>query len=303
MEESKFVWIDGEVVPWHMATTHVLSHGLQYGAGIFEGIRCYPTEHGPMAFRLTDHMRRLQRSGRVYMTGSPYSIETLVDAAKLVVRENGFDECYVRPFFWLGFGRDPLSAPIHTAIACWPWDSYLGKDSDTTGVRVKISSYRRIDANAIPPAAKATGQYLNSFLAKIEALTSGYDEAVLLNSSGFVSDGSGENVFVVRDGVLTTPPTSAGALDGITRASITDIARNEGYQVVEANMQRTDLYLADEVFLTGTAAEIIPVVSVDDRPVDTGLPGPIATRLREVFAEVVRGRRVEYMHWLERVNP
>ena len=305
IQQSDLIWMDGELVPWDEAKVHVLTHALHYGTGVFEGIRCYATDRGPAIFRLTDHIRRLHNSAKIHLMAPPYSVDQLIDAAKEVVRENGLESCYVRPIMWLGYGEiglNPLNCRVHAAIACWPWGAYLGEEGFTTGVRVKVSSFRRLDPNVIPPAAKATGQYLNSILAKVEALKAGYDEAILLNTSGYVTDGSGENVFVVKDGVISTPPVSAGPLPGITRASVIAIARDLGYEVRDDNLIRSDLYLADEVFFTGTAAEVVPIREIDDRPVGEGHRGPVTERLQSRFFDAVHGRAPEYEQWLEFVK-
>ena len=305
IEKTDLIWMDGQMVPWEQATVHVLTHALHYGTGVFEGIRCYSTDRGPAVFRLTDHMKRLRNSARIHLMACPYSVDELVEAAKDVVRENVMDSCYIRPLMWLGFGEiglNPLNCEVHAAIACWAWGAYLGDEGFTKGVRIKISSFRRLDANIIPPAAKATGQYLNSILAKVEAVKAGYDEAILLNQAGLVTDGSGENVFVVRDGVLTTPPVAAGPLPGITRASVMQIARDLGVEVHEDNLVRTDLYLADEVFFTGTAAELVPIREIDDRAIGDSVPGPVTKQLQERFFDAVHGRAAEYDHWLEFVK-
>jgi branched-chain amino acid aminotransferase len=298
------IWMDGEYVDWDEARVHVLTPSLHYGWGVFEGIRAYETDGGGSAvFRLTDHMERLFRSAKIYHMEPPVSLEGAIKVTKDLVAMNGVPTCYVRPIVYLGFGEmglNPLNSPVRMAIACWPWGAYLGEEAFETGVRVKVSSWRRLDANIIPPAAKATGQYLNSSLAKAEAVKAGYDEGILLNPNGYVTDGSGENVFVVRDGVLCTPPLAAGCLAGITRASILQIAADEGIRVREADMVRTDLYLADEAFFTGTAAEVVPIREVDDRVL--GDPGPITRRLQEVFTAATKGRDERYRDWLEPVT-
>jgi branched-chain amino acid aminotransferase len=298
------IWMDGEYVDWDEARVHVLTPSLHYGWGVFEGIRAYQTAGGGSAvFRLTDHMERLFRSAKIYHMEPPVSLEGAVKVTKDLVAMNGVPTCYVRPIVYLGFGEmglNPLNSPVRMAIACWPWGAYLGEEAFETGVRAKVSSWRRLDANIIPPAAKATGQYLNSSLAKAEAVKAGYDEGILLNPNGYVTDGSGENVFVVRDGVLCTPPLAAGCLAGITRASVLQIAADEGIRVREADLVRTDLYLADEAFFTGTAAEVVPIREVDDRVL--GDPGPITRRLQEVFTAATRGRDERYRDWLEPVT-
>jgi branched-chain amino acid aminotransferase len=298
------IWMDGEYVDWDEARVHILTPSLHYGWGVFEGIRAYETAGGGSAvFRLTDHMERLFRSAKIYHMEPPVSLEGAIKVTKDLVAMNGIPTCYIRPIVYLGYGEiglNPLTSPVRMAIASWPWGAYLGEESFETGVRVKISSWRRLDPNIIPPAAKATGQYLNSSLAKAEAVKAGYDEGILLNPNGYVTDGSGENVFLVRDGVLCTPPLAAGCLAGITRASILQIAEDEGIRVREGDLVRTDLYLADEAFFTGTAAEVVPIREVDDRVL--GDPGPITRRLQEVFTAATRGRDERYRDWLEPVT-
>ncbi len=302
LPEVDKIWMDGELVNWKDAKIHVLTHALHYGSGVFEGIRAYETGNGPAIFRLIDHVKRLYRSARVYKMEIPYSVEELVKATKAVVRENKLNSCYIRPLAFRGYGGMglyPEGIPVQVTIAAWPWGAYLGEEGLETGVRVKISSYRRNDANGIPPAAKASGQYLNSILAKIDVISAGYDEAVLLNTHGFIADGSGENIFIVRNGIIHTPPTSAGALEGITRDSIIEIARDKGYTVIEKDLVRTDLYMADEIFFSGTAAEVVPIREVDDRKI--GDPGPITKDVQETFFKAVKGQEIKYTHWLEQV--
>lgn len=303
IEATSKIWMDGEYVDWDKATIHVLTPSLHYGWGVFEGIRAYDTPRGPAVFRLTDHMKRLYRSAKIYHMEPPISLEGAIKVTKDLVAMNEVRECYIRPVVYLGYGEmglNPLTSGVSMAIACWPWGAYLGEEAFETGVRAKVSSWRRLDPNIIPPAAKATGQYLNSSLAKAEALKAGYDEGIMLNTHGHVSDGSGENLFVVRDGTLVTPPLAAGCLAGITRASIMRIAADAGIPVQEADLVRTDLYLADEAFFTGTAAEVVPIREVDDRVL--GDPGPITRRVQEVFVAASRGRDERYRDWLEPVG-
>lgn len=302
IEKVDYIWMDGDFVRWEDATVHLLTHSLHYGLGVFEGIRCYATKEGPAIFRLTDHMRRLHRSAKIHMITPKYSVEELVEVTKELVRRNGVDACYIRPIVWLGYGEmglNPLNCEVRTAIALWPWGTYLGEEGLKHGVRVKISSFRRLEPNIIPHAAKATGQYINSILAKVEAIKSGYDEAILLNTQGYVTDGSGENIFHVRDGVITTPPPSSGALEGITRDTVITIANDLGFETREADLVRSDLYIADELFFTGTAAEVVPIREVDGREI--GEPGPITRKCQEVFFSAVHGELERYKHWLEYV--
>ena len=299
-EKTEKIWMDGKLVPWDQAQVHVLTHSLHYGSGVFEGIRTYATGDGPAVFRLTDHIERLLDSAKLIMMEIPYSRDELVEACRLVVRESGLDSCYVRPIAFLGYGEiglNPLPCDVNVAIAVWPWGAYLGEESLATGVRVKVSSWRRMDPNVNPVAAKGTGIYINSSLAKVEAVKSGYDEAILLNTQGYVAECTGENVFIVRDGVLVTPTLASGALAGITRDSIMTIARDLGYDVREEQLLRHDLYLADEAFLTGTAAEVVPIRSVDDRVI--GDPGEMTRKLQETYLATVRGQVDRYKDWLE----
>ena len=301
--EVEKIWMDGELVDWDKAQVHLLSHSLHYGSGVFEGIRAYETPKGAAVFRLTDHIDRLFRSASIYRMEIPMSPQELVEATKVVIRANGLNSCYIRPIVMRGYGEmglDPMKAPVNVAVAVWPWGTYLGEEGIKHGVRAKVSSFRRNDANIIPTAAKATGQYLNSILAKIEVTEAGYDEAVLLNIHGHVSDGAGENIFVVKNGSLYTPPTSSGALEGITRDSIIHIAEDFEIPCKERDLVRTDLYLADEAFFTGTAAEIAPIREVDDRII--GEPGPITRKLQDKFFEVVSGKDKNYDYWLEYVD-
>jgi len=283
----------------------VLSHALHYGTGVFEGIRAYETARGPAVWHLDEHLKRLYRSAKLYHLEIPFAIEAVGEGMKDVIRANGLNACYIRPIVIRGYGEmgvNPLAAPVNVIIAVWPWGAYLGEDALEQGVRIKISSWRRNSQNSLPSAAKATGQYINSVLAKIESLKAGYDEAIMLNEQGFITDGSGENVFIVRGGWLITPPTQAGCLDGITRSSVIQIARDLGYEVREENLVRTDLYNADECFFTGTAAEITPIREVDDRLVGEGHRGPITKELQGVFFSATKGEAERYAHWLTYVS-
>jgi branched-chain amino acid aminotransferase len=299
------IWMDGELVDWRDANVHVLSHALHYGSGVFEGIRAYETSRGAAVWHLEEHLKRLFRSAKLYHMEIPYSIEAITDAVREVIRANALNACYVRPVALRGYGEmgvNPLNAPVNVFIAVWPWGAYLGEDALEQGVRIKISSWRRNSQNSLPAAAKATGQYINSVLAKVESLKAGYDEAIMLNEAGFITDGSGENVFVVRDGALTTPPLQAGCLDGITRQSVMTIARDLGYDVHEENLVRTDLYNADEAFFTGTAAEITPIREVDDRVIGEGHRGPVTKELQGAFFSATKGETEKYASWLTYVN-
>lgn len=300
---TKKIWMDGELVDWEKATIHVLSHGLHYGTGAFEGVRAYKTTHGPAVFRLREHMQRLLNSCKILMIDVPFSLDELCDAVVETVRANEMhDGCYIRPLVYLGYGEmgvNPLPAPVKVSIACWPWGAYLGDDGHANGVRMKISSWHRHSPNAMPTAAKGTGLYVNSGLAKVEAIKAGYDEAILLGPDGRISECSGENIFIIRNGtIITPPPSEAGALAGITQDSVVTIARNLGYEVLFEALVRTDLYLADEAFLTGTAAEVVPIASVDDRQVGSGRPGPITSQIQSTYFQTVRGELAQYEDWL-----
>jgi branched-chain amino acid aminotransferase len=303
--KSDKVWMDGELVDWDDAKIHILTHTLHYGLGVFEGIRAYATDQGPAVFRLTDHIVRLFDSAKIFMIDIPFTIDQLVEAVKDTVRVNGLPECYIRPIVYLGYGEmglNPLPCSVNVSIAVWPWGTYLGADGIKHGVRMKISSWQRHDPNAIPPAAKGTGMYINSCLAKVEALKAGYDEAILLSPQGYVSECTGENIFIIKGGRIITPPVTAGALPGITQNSVMAIARDLGYEVELGNLLRSDLYTADEAFLSGTAAEVVPIRSVDDRPVGAGEPGPMTRKIQEVFEAAVRGKVDRHKDWVEHVG-
>ncbi len=302
LEKVDKIWMDGQLVDWDDAKVHVLTHALHYGSGVFEGIRCYETPDGPAVFRLTEHMERLLRSAKMLRMDLGYSVDELVEATKETIRANGVKECYIRPLAYRGYGvmgLDPLPAPVDVAIAIWPWGSYMGEEALAAGLDAGISSWRQRSSNAVPPQAKATGNYINSSFARVEANAHGYAEAIMLNEAGFVCEGTGENVFAVRDGVVTTPPVSDGILEGITRDSVMRIARDLGHEVREASMVRADLYGADELFMTGTAAEVVPVRSVDH--IEVGKPGPITMALQAAYFKAVRGQDPTYASWLEHV--
>ena len=304
MEATEHIWMDGEFVAWEDATVHVLVHGLHYGTGAFEGIRAYETPDGPAVFRLTDHMDRLRRSAKALGIPFGYEVEELVEAAKETIRVNGLRSCYVRPvtFFGTGsMGLNPAGASVHVVIAAWEWGAYLGEEGLANGIRVAVSSWRRIGQNSFMPDAKGTGGYMNSVLAKTAAIRAGYDEALLLNEDGLLAEGSGENLFMVRKGVVHTPPTSAGALDGITRDSVYTLLEDDGYTIKESAITRTDLYYADEVFLTGTAAEVTPVREIDDREVGDGKPGQVTRRAQELYMGTVKGELDLHPEWLDHV--
>ena len=303
--KTEKIWMDGELVEWDDARIHILTHTLHYGCGVFEGIRAYPTESGPAIFRLTDHIVRLFNSAKIFMIDVPFTAEDLIEATKTTVRVNGLAECYIRPIIYLGYGEmglNPLPCPVNVSIAVWPWGAYLGDEGIANGVRMKISSWQRHGPNAMPPAAKGTGMYINSSMAKVEALKAGYDEAILLSPQGYVSECTGENIFVVRGGKIITPPLAAGALEGITQSSVMSIARDLGFEVEVGNILRSDLYVADEAFLSGTAAEVVPIASVDDRPVGDGKPGPMTRQIQDIFHAAVRGKVDRYKDWVEHVG-
>jgi branched-chain amino acid aminotransferase len=297
--------MNGELVAWEDAKIHVLTHGLHYGTGVFEGIRCYDTESkGPAVFRHEDHIDRLFKSSSLYYMDIPFTREQLRAATLELIGRNAQRSCYIRPLVYRGYGTMglfPLDAPVDVAIATWEWGSYLGEEGKTNGVRARVSSWRRISGDSLIPHAKASGQYLNSILAKIESHKSGYEEAILLDDRGFVCEGTGENLFVVRDGVILTPPQTASILDGINRKSIIQIARDLGYEVVERDIARAELYLADELFCTGTAAELTPIREVDDHTIGSGRPGEITRAVQATFEDALHGRSERYADWLDPV--
>jgi branched-chain amino acid aminotransferase len=294
------IWMNGEMVDWDEARIHVLTHSLHYGMGVFEGIRAYETKDGPGIFRLTEHIERLHASAKIMMMDLPYSVEELVEATKATVAATGLGSCYIRPIAYYGYGEmglNTLPCEVDVAIACWPWGAYLGDDALTKGVRMKISSWTRHGHNTMPPAAKTTGNYVNSSLAKVEALKAGYDEAIILNPQGFVSECTGENIFVARHGKLLSPPLSSGALEGITQSSVMTIARDLGFEVALGELARSDLYIAEEMFVCGTAAEVSAVNSVDDR--ELPCPGPMTTAIGAEYGRAVRGEVDRYKDWVE----
>jgi len=300
MQELEKIWMNGELVDWADAKIHVGTHGLHYGSGVFEGIRAYETSKGSAVFRLTDHLRRLHDSADLLHMELPYSIEELKNACLELIGANGLAECYLRPIAFFGYGELGVSAvgnPIDVVVMSWPWGAYLGADGQKNGIRAKVSSWKRVGPNVIPHTSKATGIYLNSMLAVMEANRAGYDEAILLTDDGFVADGSGENVFVVRDGTIYTPDLSASILPGITRDTIIQIAQDLGHRVVEKRLIRSELYLADEVFMSGTAAEVTPIREIDDHLI--GVPGPVTLEIQQAYLATVRGQSERWSHWLE----
>jgi branched-chain amino acid aminotransferase len=299
MAETEKIWMNGEFVDWADAKVHVGVHGLHYGTGVFEGIRCYETSKGPAVFRLVEHLQRLHDSARLLYMELPYSVEELRQASHELIAVNGLPECYLRPIAYYGYGQLGVSTrgnPVDVVIMSWPWGAYLGDEGLRTGIRAKISSWQRVGPNVIPHVAKATGIYLNSMLAVTEAQRAGYDEAILLTAEGFVADGSGENVFVVKNGRIMTPPLSTSILPGITRATVIEIAQELGYVVEETNVIRTDLYLADEVFMVGTAAEVTPLREIDDHEIGVG---PVTMELQQAYLATVRGQIEDRLHWLD----
>jgi branched-chain amino acid aminotransferase len=303
MRETEKIWMNGELVDWNDAKVHVGVHGLHYGSGVFEGIRAYETDKGSAVFRLSDHLRRLDNSARLLHMQLPYSLEELRAACHGLIGANGLPECYLRPIAFFGYGELGVSAvgnPVDVVIMSWPWGAYLGEDGLKNGIRAKISSWERIGPNVIPHVAKATGVYLNSMLAVTEANRAGYDEAILLTAEGYVADGSGENVFIVKNGELYTPDLSTSILPGITRDTVIQIAQDLGYTVHEKSLIRSDLYLADEAFMTGTAAEVTPLSAVDD--VEIGV-GPITLQIQEAYLDTARGRSERWAQWLEYATP
>jgi branched-chain amino acid aminotransferase len=303
MNEADFIWMNGEIVRWQDARVHVLTHALHYGSGVFEGIRAYETDRGTAVFRHQDHLQRLQRSAELYYMELPYTLEKLREATHDLIRRNNLRSCYIRPIAFRGYGEMglfPLNVEVDVAVAVWSWGAYLGEEGQREGIRCKVSSWRRMSGDSFIPQSKASGQYLNSILAKVESAKAGYDEAILLDQHGNVSEGSGENIFVVREGQISTPPAAASILEGITSRSVRQIAADLGFQVVERDISRGELYLADEVFLTGTAAEVVPVREIDDHRL--GPPGELTQAIQKRFFEAIQGKREEYLEWLDFVD-
>jgi len=304
VKQADLIWMNGEFVAWEDAKVHVLTHGLHYGTGVFEGIRCYDTEIGPAVFRHREHMQRLHRSAELYYMPMPYDVEQLRAATNELIGRNGLRSCYIRPIAYRGYGQmglNPLEAPVDVTIAVWEWGAYLGEEGKSKGIRAKVSSWRRISPESLIPSAKASGQYLNSVLAKIESLKAGYEEAILLDDHGRVCEGTGENIFVVWEGRIITPPAASSILDGITRKSAIQIARDLGVEVIERDIARAELYLADEVFMTGTAAELVPVREIDDHRLGDGTPGEITRAVQAAYEDALFGRDERYREWLDPV--
>jgi branched-chain amino acid aminotransferase len=301
VQETEKIWMNGELVDWADAKIHVGVHGLHYGSGVFEGIRCYDTPKGPAVFRLRDHMQRLHNSARLLYMQIPFSVDDLCSATHELLGANGLPECYIRPISFYGYGELGVAArgnPVETVLMSWPWGSYLGEEGLKTGITAKISSWQRVPPNVVPHVSKATGVYLNSMLAVTEANNAGYDEAILLSPEGTVADGSGENIFVVRGGVIYTPDLATGILPGITRDTVTQIAQDLGLTVVEKALIRSDLYLADEVFMCGTAAEVTPLRAIDDHELGVG---EITMQIQQAYLDTVRGQSERWSQWLDPV--
>ncbi|HSB20143.1 MAG TPA: branched-chain amino acid transaminase [Anaeromyxobacteraceae bacterium] len=300
MQKAEKIWLDGKLVAWDDARIHVLTHALHYGVGVFEGIRAYRTSAGSGIFRLREHLQRLFESAHILLLEIPFPVEKLQEACVEVMRANRLAEGYLRPIAWYGSGAMGVGAinPVQVAVAAWPWGAYLGEEGMKRGIRAKIASFTRMHVNVQMVKAKITGQYVNSFLATREAALGGYDEAILLDTEGYVSEGAGENIFIVKNGALWTPPLSSSVLGGITRDSVLRIARDQGIPVLEQKFTRDTLYVADELFLTGTAAEVTPVREVDNRRIGSGSPGPVTKKLQETYLRAVRGEEPRYREWL-----
>jgi branched-chain amino acid aminotransferase len=300
VEQADLIWMNGELVAWEDAKVHVLTHALHYGTGVFEGVRAYETEKGTAIFRHDDHVERLFQSAALYYMPVPYTQDQIKAATRELIAKNGLPACYIRPLVYRGagvMGLNPLDAPVEVAIAAWSWGAYLGDEGKTKGVRAKVSSWRRISGESLIPHAKASGQYLNSVLAKIESHKAGYEEGILLDVAGNVCEGTGENLFLVRNGKIITPCETNGILDGINRRSVIQIAADEGIEPVSRDIARAELYLADEIFMTGTAAELTPIREIDDRPVGSGEPGPVTKKLQKIFDDALHARDERYLHW------
>lgn len=306
MIKTPWIWKNGNFIPWEEATTHVLTHALHYGTAVFEGIRAYETPSGPAIFQAKAHYQRLLDSAKIYLMPQPYNVEQLIEATTDLLRRNGLPSCYIRPLFYYGYGTmglNPGKNPVDTMIAAWGWGSYLGEDGLEAGIRCKMSSWTRIDARTLPPLSKCTANYANSILAKQEALSCGFDEAILLNMNGTVAEGPGENLFLIKHGHIYTPPASDGALLGITAQSVMQVAKDLGYPISYRSISRDELYIADELFFTGTAAEVTPIREIDGRVIGSGKRGPITHHLQTLFFDIVKGKNAAYDHWLTYVHP
>jgi branched-chain amino acid aminotransferase len=302
-DRDGWIWYDGKLVPWRDATTHVLTHSLHYGLAIFEGVRAYKTPAGPAIFRLHEHTERLFNSAKIFMMDMPFTPEQISEAQREVVRANKLESCYLRPLAFYGsekMGVSPKGAKVHVTIAAWPWGAYLGEEGLERGIRVKTSSYQRHHINVSMVRSKTAGHYVNSILANLEATNHGYDEALLLDTNGFVAEGAGENLFIIRDGQIFEPQMVSGLI-GITRRTVIELARDLGYEIKQMPMTRDDVYLADEAFFTGTAAEVTPIRELDGRVIGAGKRGPITEKIQKLFFEVVNGNNAKYKHWLTTV--
>jgi branched-chain amino acid aminotransferase len=303
---TRWIWFNGEMVPWEKATVHVMTYALHMGASIFEGIRCYPTPRGPAVFRLREHVRRLADSARIYRMDLPFGPEEVAEACRETIRVNGLEGAYLRPLAWLGLGElgtNPMGHPVEMMVGAFEWGAYLGEEGLEQGVDVCVSSWRRVAPSTIPAMAKAGGTYLSSQLISREAKTNGYAEGIGLDVNGNLGEGSAENLFVVRDGVVYTPPVASAILPGITRDAVITIARDRGYEVREQTLPREILYVADELFFTGTAAEVTPIRSVDRLPVGNGRRGPVTADIQETFFAIARGQAEDRWGWLDHVHP
>lgn len=304
LNPTKSIWMDGKFVPWEEAKVHVLTHTLHYGLGVFEGIRCYAAEKGSAVFRLRDHMKRFENSARFAKMKLPYSVEKLTDVVKDTIRENEVEECYIRPIAFYGYGvmgLNPEGSEVNVAVAVWPWGSYLGEEGLEKGIRATISPWRRIHPDILPTQCKMVANYANSILAKLDALKKEYDEAILLNLEGKIAEGPGENIFIVEDGELLTPPPSSGALEGITRKSVIEIAKDKGITAKEESITRDRLLEADEAFFTGTAAEVTPIREIDGQTIGNGGRGDITEEIQRTFFRATKGRESQYERWLKYV--
>lgn len=304
MRALKKIWMDGKLVDWAEAKVHILTHALHYGFAVFEGIRCYSTARGPAIFRLEEHLERFQNSAKIYRMNLGYSKKEIADACAAVVRKNDLQQCYIRPIAYTGYGvmgLNPLSSPIRVAVAAWEWGPYLGEGAAKKGVRAMVSSWVRIDSRALPPQAKCAANYANSALAKMEAIGAGYEEAIMLNSGGLVAEGPGENIFRVKDGILSTPPASSGILRGITRDTVIQFARDEGITFYRNDFTREELFTSDEVFFSGTAVGVAPIREVDGRRIGNS-EYPIVKKLQKMYSDVTSGRSRKYSKWLTHVK-
>ena len=304
MSTADFIWLNGEFVAWEDAKVHVLTHALHYGTSVFEGERAYETEKGTAVFRHSDHLDRLENSAKLFYMDLPFAKEQIREATHELISRNGLRSCYIRPLVWRGhgpMGLDPEDNPVEAMVAAWEWPSFLGEKAKEEGITAKVSSWRRISPESLIPQSKAGGQYLNSVLARIEAKRGGYEEGILLDDKGHVCEGTGENVFIVKDGVIVTPPQTASILDGISRKSVMEIARDLGHTVVERDVARAELTLADEVFLVGTAAELVAVSAVDD--IEIGKPGEVTLELQAAYEDALYGRSERYEKWLDYIHP